>query len=170
MSKRKRGAQAGAKGRGREGPPPVGPPWRHAGGSLVWARYPDEGGRGAAGTDPWWPCLVLQRRARLDVCRAAVDGYIVWRFGVATDNADDYANNLETGLPVLGAGLGATDLRPFAPNASENVLFYKVKGTREMMGKGEGLDGFNMESFCQTVDMWKSDFLRPDTLFGPPCM
>lgn len=56
-------------------------------------------------------------------------------------------------LPSLAAS-DATQMAPFAPNASENVLFYKVKGTRDMMSRPNGaLDGFNMESFYGFIEV-----------------
>ncbi|KOO23116.1 putative galacturonosyltransferase 3-like protein [Chrysochromulina tobinii] len=47
-----------------------------------------------------------------------------------------------------------TELAPFAPNATENVIFYKVRGTRDMMSRPHGaLDGFNMESFYGFIEV-----------------
>lgn len=46
------------------------------------------------------------------------------------------------------------DMAPFSPNASENVIYYKVKGTRDMMSRPNGaLDGFNMESFYGFIEV-----------------
>lgn len=51
-------------------------------------------------------------------------------------------------------GLDKDDMRPFAPNASENVIYYKVRGTRELMSRPNGaLDGFNMESFYGFIEV-----------------
>ena len=33
---------------------------------------------------------------------------------------------------------GPDDMAPFAPNATENVIYYKVRGTREMMSPSGG--------------------------------
>ena len=55
----------------------------------------------------------------------------------------------------MGIQKDKDDMRPFAPNASENVIYYKVRGTREMMStKPSGpLDGFNMESFYGFIEV-----------------
>jgi hypothetical protein len=51
-------------------------------------------------------------------------------------------------LRVNGVAIAEDDPRPFAPNASESVIYYRVRGTRETMSSHNGaLDGFNMESF-----------------------
>jgi len=48
----------------------------------------------------------------------------------------------------------ANDMRPFTPNASENVIYYKVRGTRELMTRSGGsLTGFNMESFYGFIEV-----------------
>jgi hypothetical protein len=50
--------------------------------------------------------------------------------------------------------LGRDDPRPFAPNVSENVIYYRVRGTRELMQRPDGpLDGFNMESFFGFIEV-----------------
>ncbi len=54
----------------------------------------------------------------------------------------------------LSAKDDPTDLAPFAPNATESVIFYKVRGTRDMMSRPNGaLDGFNMESFYGFIEV-----------------